>query len=154
MVPRSTGKLINLLGRGDSGPVPNQNAYGSSKYWVKSFTLALAREYKTSGVGIYAFNPGLVDTDLLHQLDVIEGWEQKVSPLRAVMRLWANPPDVPAQRALWLASPATDGKTGLNVNVLNRRALVGGLFREAGRRLRGAPGIDNSLEITSVPSQL
>ena len=28
-----SGKLINLLGRGYKGPLPWQNAYGSSKAW-------------------------------------------------------------------------------------------------------------------------
>src|SRR5574338_823539 len=30
---QGSGKLINLLGRGDSGPVAYQNAYASSKVW-------------------------------------------------------------------------------------------------------------------------
>ena len=46
------GKLINILGRGERGPQPMQNAYASSKAWIKSFTLALAEEYKDSGVGV------------------------------------------------------------------------------------------------------
>lgn len=61
------GKLINLMGRGDKEPVPYQNAYASSKAWVRNFTLALAREYAKTGIGIFAFNPGLVDTDLLRK---------------------------------------------------------------------------------------
>ena len=50
-VPRGSGKLINLLGRGDSEPVPLQNAYASSKAWLKNFTLALAKEYKAQRCG-------------------------------------------------------------------------------------------------------
>ena len=34
---QGSGKLINLVGRGYNGPVPWQNAYGSSKSWVRSF---------------------------------------------------------------------------------------------------------------------
>ena len=64
---QGSGKLINLLGRGWKGkPVPWQNAYGSSKAWVHSFTLALAEETKAEwreGIGIFAFNPGMVLTD-------------------------------------------------------------------------------------------
>jgi NAD(P)-dependent dehydrogenase (short-subunit alcohol dehydrogenase family) len=37
------GKLINLLGRGHTTPVALQNAYASSKAWVRHFTLALAK---------------------------------------------------------------------------------------------------------------
>jgi len=54
LVTQGSGKLINLLGRGDSGPVPYQNAYASSKAWVKNFTQTLAREYTGSGVEVMA----------------------------------------------------------------------------------------------------
>jgi len=150
MVPRKTGKLINLLGRGESSPVKYQNAYAASKTWVRSFTMALAQEYADSGVGVYAFNPGLVDTDMLHQLEAVKGYEQKLNPLRMVMRFWANPPEVPAQKALWLASSATDGKTGLRVNVLDLKQTVGGLLRDVGRRLTGKPAPNTDLHITTV----
>jgi NAD(P)-dependent dehydrogenase (short-subunit alcohol dehydrogenase family) len=154
MLPRKTGKLINLLGRGESGPVKFQNAYASSKSWVRSFTLALAQEYADSGVGIYAFNPGLVDTDMLHQLEAVEGYEKKLNPLRTVMRFWANPPEVPAQKALWLASSATDGKTGLRVNVLGMPQMVGGLLRDFSRRLTGKAAPNTDLNITILPPAL
>ncbi len=149
-VPQKSGKLINLLGRGDDGPVKFQNAYAASKYWVKSFTLALAQEYKDYGIGIYAFNPGLVDTDLLRQVDSLAGYEHKLSPLSTVIRMWGNQPDVPAERALWLASSETDGKTGLVEKVLGRKRIISGLLRDLGRRLRGAAQPDTSLTVTTV----
>lgn len=154
MLPRNSGKLINLLGRGDDGPVKYQNAYASSKIWVKSFTQALAQEHKDSGVGIYAFNPGLVDTDLLRQVDSIQGYEERLKPLSMIIRWWANPPEVPAQKALWLASSATDGKTGLVVKVLGRTQIIGGLLRDVGRRLTRKPMPDTSLTITSFPPSM
>lgn len=149
-VPQGSGKLINLLGRGDDGPVKFQNAYGSSKYWVKSFTLALAKEYANSGIGIYAFNPGLVDTDMLRQVESLEGYEKQLSRLSTIIRWWGNPPEVPAERALWLASPATDGKTGLVENVLGRRRIIGGLLRDLVRKARRDTMPDTSLNITSI----
>lgn len=147
------GKLINLLGRGDDRPVKFQNAYAPSKAWVMSFTKALAQEYKGSGVGIFAFNPGLVDTELLRQSEVVEGYEKKLNPLRTVIRLWANPPNVPAERALWLASPATDGRTGLVVNVLGLPQIIAGLLRDLGRRIRRSTPPDTTLEIRSIRSR-
>ncbi len=149
---RGQGKLINLLGRGDSGPVPYQNGYASSKAWIKNFTRALAKEYRTyPRIGVFAFNPGLVDTDLLRRPQAIGGYEKKMAPLKTVIRLWADSPEVPAARALWLASPATDGKTGLVINVLGLRRITMGLIREVGRRLTGR-GQPVSLDIRSVPS--
>ncbi len=149
-VPQHSGKLINLLGRGDDGPVKFQNAYGSSKYWVKSFTLALAKEYADSGIGIYAFNPGLVDTEMLRQVESLEGYEKKLSRLSTIIRWWANPPEVPAERALRLASSATDGKTGLVENVLGRRQIFGGLLRDVARQMKRKAAPDTSLHITSI----
>jgi NAD(P)-dependent dehydrogenase (short-subunit alcohol dehydrogenase family) len=119
-LPQHSGKLINLVGRGDDKPVPLQNAYAPSKAWVRSFTLALAQEYKDSGIGIFAFNPGLVDTDMLRKLESMPGYEARLKPLSTVIQLWANEPEVPAEKALWLASSATDGKTGLAATVLTR----------------------------------
>jgi glucose 1-dehydrogenase len=153
-VPHGSGKLINLLGRGDSTPVPLQNAYASSKAWLKNFTLALAKEYTQSGVGVYAFNPGLVLTDMLSNLEAVEGYETKMNPLRFVTRLWANPPEVPAQKAVWIASAATDGKTGLQVKVLTPQFMIAGILREAGRRVMGRAEPIEALQIKVVPSAI
>jgi len=150
MLPNRRGKLINLLGRSRNKGVKYQNAYSASKAWVGSFTSALAAEHAESGVDIFAFNPGLVDTDMLRRVDVVQGFEQKVKPLETVIRLWGNQPDLPAQKALWLASSASDGKNGLVADVLGPRRLLGGLLREAGRRVTGKPAPDTSLRVRTV----
>ena len=144
------GKLINMLGRGDHKPVPLQNAYAPTKAWVRSFTSALAREYSGMGIGVYMLNPGLMDTDLMRKITVVRGFEQKVQPLSVVMRLWANPPTVPAEMAVWLASPATDGKTGLERHVLTMPRIASGLLRDGIRLLRRQPVAAVPLEIHSV----
>jgi NAD(P)-dependent dehydrogenase (short-subunit alcohol dehydrogenase family) len=150
-LPQRSGKLINLLGRGDDRPVPFQNAYASSKAWVRSFTLALAKENKDNGVGIYAFNPGLVDTDLLRKIDAIKGYEKGLRPFSTIIQMWANPPEVPAERALWLASAATDGKTGLSVSVLDRATLLKGVGRLIASKLTRRPMPRSGvLNITSI----
>jgi NAD(P)-dependent dehydrogenase (short-subunit alcohol dehydrogenase family) len=116
-LPQRSGKLINLLGHGFRNPVPYQNAYASSKAWVRSFTLALADETQGSGVGVFAFNPGMVLTDLLTNVEVVEGSQRRLERFPAVVRLLARPAEIPAQKAVWLASAATDGKTGLLVSL-------------------------------------
>lgn len=153
-LPRRSGKLINVLGRGDDGPVPFQNAYASSKTWVRSFTLALAKENKDKGVGIHAFNPGLVDTDLLRKIDVIAGYEKELAPFSTVIQMWANPPEIPAERVLWLASSATDGKTGLEVKVLDRTRLLKGIGRLIVSKITRRPmPISGALNIKSIVPQ-
>ncbi|MBX0328610.1 SDR family oxidoreductase [Oscillochloris sp. ZM17-4] len=135
------GKLINVIGRGDRKPVPFQNAYGPSKAWVRSFTLALADEYRDSGVGVFAFNPGLVITDLLTDVDVAPGHEAQLRPLDTVIRLWGEPPEVPARTALWLASRATDRRTGLVISVLTPARFVTGVLRAGARALLRRPAV-------------
>jgi NAD(P)-dependent dehydrogenase (short-subunit alcohol dehydrogenase family) len=130
---QNSGKLINLLGRGDRQYIPLQNAYGSSKAWARHFTLTLAKEYQHTHIGVFAFNPGLVMTDMLSNLEAISGYEHLMQPLRIVTRLWGNPPEIPAQRAVWLASAATDGRTGLEENVLSIPFMMTGLLRESWR---------------------
>jgi glucose 1-dehydrogenase len=136
-LPRGSGKLINLLGNGDKAQRPLQNAYGSSKTWARQFALTMAKEYTGSGVEVIAFNPGLVDTDLLRQPSAVRGYEKRLEALKAVIRLWANPPEVPAEKAVWLASSATDRRSGLEVQMINPLTLLSGLAREGVRRLTG-----------------
>lgn len=138
---QGSGKLINLLGRGWQGkPVPWQNAYASSKAWVHSFTLGLAEETKqggAAGIGIFAFSPGMVLTDMLTDVSVVEGSEEKLSSFPTVVRMWAKPAEVPAAKAVWIASAATDGKTGQVYDILTRGQLLSGALGEVGRKLFG-----------------
>lgn len=146
------GKLINILGRGDDGKVPMyQNAYAPTKTWVRAFTRALAQEYKDSGIGVYALNPGLLDTEFLRKIEAIKGYEARLAPLSAVIRLWGQPPSAPAEDAVYLASSATDGKTGIERRIIGPRLLLGGLLKEGVRILLRRPAPDTSLTITTVP---
>lgn len=149
-IPHKNGKLINVLGRGDTGSIKYQNAYSSSKGWVRNFTRTLAAEYKHSGVDVFGFNPGLVRTDMLGQVQALSGFEKKVNPLRFVAALWGNNADVPAQKALWLASDATNGKTGLMLTVLTTGFMLGRLLSTGLRWLLRAPLEMMELNITSV----
>ena len=138
-VGQGQGKLINIFGRGDKGPQPFQNAYASSKYWVSSFTRALAKEYKDSGAEVIGYNPGLVITDLLTEVEAAPGYEKQLQQLPRVVGWWGNPPAVPARKLVWLASAATDGRTGLIVNELTAVKIVAGLARAGVRSLLRQP---------------
>ena len=50
------GKLINLLGRGDTTPVAFQNAYASSKAWVRNFTWHWQRNLRRRVLAFTPFN--------------------------------------------------------------------------------------------------
>jgi glucose 1-dehydrogenase len=146
------GKLINIVGAGDRKPTPRQNAYGSSKVWIRNFTLALAKEYKDSGVGIYILQPGLMDTTFLSHLVTYEPYREKLrSFMPFLIRGASNAPEIPAHKALWLASSATDGRTGLYVRVGSMLSFLVGFLGEGMRRLlhRAVP---LELDITIIPS--
>jgi glucose 1-dehydrogenase len=149
---RGRGKLINVLGQGERGPAPMQNAYGASKSWVRSFTLALADEYKDSGVGVYALNPGMMDTDLLTDVQVIAGFEDRLKSFDQVVQALSQPPEVSAEKAVWLASTATDGRTGLTSRELTNAKVIGRFLRQGINRLLDRPGRPVTVKITSVPS--
>lgn len=146
-----SGKLINVLGRGHDRPVAWQNAYASSKAWAKSFTLALAKESKDAGIGVFAFNPGLVLTEMLTHVEVIAGSEARMNVFPTIVRMWAQAPALPAQKAVWLASSATDGKTGLVIDYPPSWVMLRGAASEGLRRLRRQlpPPID--FKFTTVP---
>jgi glucose 1-dehydrogenase len=150
---RKSGKLINILGAGSRKPVPNQNAYGSTKAWIRVFTLALAKEYKDSGVGIYALQPGLMDTDLLTEVITFKQHEKRLHDFMPfLIRAAGKKPDVAARKALWLASFATDGKTGMDVSVGSSLNFLLGFLREGLRNLFHLPTRSIEMNVTIIPS--
>jgi len=150
-LPRRSGKLINMVGKGYKGPAPYQNAYAASKAWVFSFTKSLAQEYADSGVGIFNFSPGLVITDMLTRFDVIEGHEHRLKIFPTVVRVLGRKPDYPARKAVWAASSATDGKTGLLINSFSYRLVLEGVMREVMRLVPHQPAEIPDIHQRSVP---
>jgi NAD(P)-dependent dehydrogenase (short-subunit alcohol dehydrogenase family) len=152
-IPRGEGKLINILGNGWQKPVPFQNAYSSSKIWVRWFTRSLAEETKGTGVGVYALNPGMVLTDLLTDVEVFEDDQAKLDKFPMVVRVLAKPPEVPARAVVKLASAESDGKTGLEVNVFSPLASGLGFMREGIRSFLKQPEPPSNVKIKVVPPE-
>jgi NAD(P)-dependent dehydrogenase (short-subunit alcohol dehydrogenase family) len=150
-LPRHTGKLINIMGAGARGPAPMQSAYGSSKAWIRNFTLALAKEYQECGVGVYAFSPGMMTTEMLTDVRVVAGYEHLLKSFPMVVRALGKPPEVPARKAVWLASSATDGRTGLEVYLFNPATALVGFARESLRRFMGRPSPQPDPQLTKIP---
>ncbi len=152
-LPRRSGKLINILGAGSKKPTPNQNAYGSTKAWIRVFTLALAAETRDSGVGVYALQPGLMETDLLTEVITFEQHAQRLRGFMPILiRAAGRQPEVAARKALWLASSATDGKTGLDVAVGSSLHFVTGFLREGLRNLFHLPARPVEMNVKVIPS--
>jgi len=146
------GKLINILGHGYKSPVPFQNAYASSKAWVRSFTLALAREVLLPNVGIFAFAPGMMLTDLLTHVDVVAGHEDRLKVFPTVIRILARHPSTAAQKAIWIATSATDGKTAKLFTVPMTSFLLKSIGKEMQRRITKSKQTPLQLSFHSIPS--
>ena len=150
-VDQGQGKLINMLGFGAKGAAPFQNAYGSSKAWARRFTQSLAQETRTSGVGIFSFSPGMVLTDLLTHVEVIQGSEPRLKNFPVVLRILAKPPEAVTGKAVWLASSATDGKTGLEVFIASSGSMMLGALHEGIRSLLKRPAPQFDLDLKVIP---
>jgi len=132
---QGAGKLINMLGAGADRPAPFQNAYGSSKVWIRWFSASLAQELKGSGVEILLLQPGIMFTEMITQVEAVQGYGAKVKVLETVARILGNPPEFAAEKALWLASHATDGRSGLRASAPTPWGMLKGLLRELFLRL-------------------
>ena len=131
------GRLINVGYSSYDQPEAMVNAYASSKAWVRSFTLGLAREYSGSGVGVYIIHPGPMRTSLLREVKVIRGFESLLEPATAALRRWSSPTDLAVEKALWLAAYATPGRTRPEVNAQGVAQLAGRYLRGLFDRIRG-----------------
>jgi len=98
------GDLVNIYGQGEQGPVALQNAYASSKRWVRQFTETLRAETKGTGVRVHGMNPGLVVTDMLGKVTSQRGYEKRLAALQVVVGLWGQTPDVAAEPLLRLVT--------------------------------------------------
>jgi NAD(P)-dependent dehydrogenase (short-subunit alcohol dehydrogenase family) len=130
------GDLVNLYGQGDRGPVALQNAYASSKRWVRQFTETLQREAKGTGVRVHGFNPGLVMTDLLGRVTAQRGYEQRLGALQVVVGLWGQAPDDAARPLLHLVTtgaPEFRDLRGPTLVARGLRSLLTGRLRRASR---------------------
>ena len=112
MVERKTGRIINLVGGGFSGPSPNMSGYGASKTAVMRLTETIAAELKDYGVYVFAMGPGLVKTPL-NLANMERPVVQKYMKLKEAFEAGRDvPPTVAAGIATELASGRVDALAG------------------------------------------
>ncbi|WP_307305890.1 SDR family NAD(P)-dependent oxidoreductase [Pseudarthrobacter enclensis] len=130
------GDLVNLYGQGDTGPVAQQNAYASSKRWVRQFTETLRLETKGTGVRVHGMNPGLVETGLLRQVACQPGYQQRLGALPVVVGLWGQSAHDAARPVLDVVTSDTPEFRFLTKRRLvtrGLRSLLAGRLRRANR---------------------
>jgi len=111
MMRQRSGKIINVSSLSAFKGLPGQTNYAASKGGVVSFTRAAAREFARFGIQVNAIAPGLVETEMLKDMDstIIEEMKKSI-PLGRL----ATAQDV-VGTALFLASSSSDYITGQTI---------------------------------------
>jgi len=115
MIPRGSGKIVNiasLLSFQGGIRVP---AYAASKGGVAQLTKALANEWAAKGIRVNAIAPGYFATTNTEALQADETRNRQILE-RIPAGRWGQPEDL-AGAALYLCSPASNYVTGTVVTV-------------------------------------
>lgn len=114
-IQRRQGKIILLGGGGATAPLPNFSSYAATKAGLVRLAETLAEELKTFNVQVNVIAPGLVDTRLQ---DEVLAAKSRAGALFDKIRqaretgAGAVSPDIAADLAVFLASPASGKLTG------------------------------------------
>ncbi|MGE0621944.1 MAG: SDR family NAD(P)-dependent oxidoreductase [Pseudomonadales bacterium] len=109
MREQGSGSIVNISSlAGMSGGI-GAFAYTTSKWAVRGMTKAAAAENGRRNVRVNSIHPGLIDTDMLHQLP---GSEDEARLTRRVPLGRAARPEEVARLALFLASDESSYATG------------------------------------------
>ena len=104
-------------------------------------------------MGVFALQPGLMETGLLTEIITFENNEKRLrSFMPFLIRAAGKNPDVAARKLVWLVSDATDGKTGLDVSVSPRYSFLFGFLREGIRGLLQLSTRTVEMKIKTIPS--
>ncbi len=132
-------------------PYPSRVLIVPAKDGCVSFTMSLAAETDKTSIGVYAFNPGMMLTELLTDVEVVIGSENRLKVFPTVIRLFARPPEVAAERAAWIASSATDGKTGKLYNLHSNTYILKSGLRWLWQKLTRQRDTEINLHIHPIP---
>lgn len=79
MIKQRYGRIVTLSGGGADRPVEHMTIYSASKGGVLAFSRCLAKEFEKNekDIKINIFNPGMVNTNLAKNSQVIETWKDK-----------------------------------------------------------------------------
>ncbi len=115
MIPKKSGKIINMCSLGGLMGIPSAVAYSASKGGVLQMTKSLACEWARFGINVNCVCPGFVDTPLIAENTSNEKWMAYMN-MRTPMRRLANPDDV-AGSVVFLASDMAQFITGTSIVV-------------------------------------
>jgi short-subunit dehydrogenase len=140
MVPRGSGKLLNVSSIGAFAPAPGGATYSATKAFVLSFTEALHEEVAKAGVHVTALCPGFTRTDFQQRAGVKSSGVPNAA--------WSDATEVVA-----------DGLAALDRNqavcvpgVINKVVAVSPRFGPRGLTRRISAGVMKRLDAPQAPA--
>lgn len=114
------GRIVNIASYAGLHGTQNATAYSASKGGVISLSRALAKELMTSGVTVNCVAPGLIETDLLDQMD-----RDYIETIVAKMPMGRmGTADEVAATVGWIVSPACSFTSGGVFDVTGGRLIA------------------------------
>ena len=116
MERQGSGAIVNNASVGALTGNPGISCYIASKHGVIGLTRTAALEYVKKGIRVNAVNPGLIDTQIGH--DVFKGDEQVYAEAAKSVPIGrAGRPEEIASVVLWLCSPGASYVVGHGLTV-------------------------------------
>lgn len=111
MIEQGTGSIVNISSVAGLRAAAGALAYGASKFAVTGMTKSVAVELAETGVRVNSIHPGIIETDMLHEVTGGNAARHEKFKQLAPMRRPAAPTEV-ASLALFLASEDSSYCTG------------------------------------------
>ncbi len=113
MIGNRWGRIINIISPSAILGRPGQTNYSASKGGILSFTRSLAREVAKLGITVNTVSPGVIATDLTHDME--EKLRKEFLGMIPLGRF--GTPEETASAVLYLASDEAGYITGQNISV-------------------------------------
>jgi 3-oxoacyl-[acyl-carrier protein] reductase len=113
MIPNKRGKIVNISSVSGIIGTAGQVNYAAAKGGVIAFTKSLARELGPFNIQVNAVAPGLIDTEVAHQMPS----EQREAIIKSTALNRMGKPEEAAWAVLFLASSLSDYITGQTIVV-------------------------------------
>jgi gluconate 5-dehydrogenase len=110
MIPRGTGKIINICSVQTDLARPTISAYTAAKGGLRNLTRAMTAEWAREGLQINAVAPGYIHTEMTQNLvddEAFDSWIRGRTPANR----WGRPADLGGP-VVWLASDGSDFVNG------------------------------------------
>jgi 3alpha(or 20beta)-hydroxysteroid dehydrogenase len=103
MMEQGSGAIVNISSIAGMQGSPGSVAYGASKWAVRGMTKSAATELGRYGIRVNSIHPGMIDTQMLHEIPAVEAGDASRWTKRIPLRRFAEAEEV-AKLALYLAS--------------------------------------------------